>query len=115
MNATTNAELSHIHARIGEIKSRHAQKGRGIPELAGATFAAVRGDAQQGTESGVLVVSVEAGTPAFDYGLRPGDLIVGVNRQRVDSVDRLAQRLRTRGRTTLNVLRGDYLLTIVLG
>ena len=60
-------------------------------------------------------VSVEAGTPAFDYGLRPGDLIVGVNRQRVDSVDRLAQRLRTRGRTTLNVLRGDYLLTIVLG
>jgi len=104
-----------IRARIGEIESRHAQKGRRIPELEGANLAAVRGDASQGTESGVLVVSVQAGTPAFEHGLRPGDLILGVNRRRVGSVEALAERLHARGRITLNVLRGDFLLTIVLG
>jgi S1-C subfamily serine protease len=115
LNVQRDDGMHSIHARIGEIESRHAQKGRSIPELVGATLAAVQGDRQQGSESGVLVVSVEAGTPAFDRGLRPGDLIVGVNRRRVDSVEGLAQRLRARGRTTLNVLRGDYLLTIVFG
>jgi len=104
-----------IRARIGEIEARHAQQGRRIPELEGATLAAVRGDESRGTESGVLVVSVKAGTPAFQHGLRPGDLILGVNRRRVGSVEALAARLRAPGRTTLNVLRGDFLLTIVLG
>lgn len=104
----------HLRARIGEIEPRHALKGHKIPELEGATLAAIRGDAQQGTESGVLVESVEAGTPAFEHGLRPGDLIVGVNRRRVNSVEALAQRLRARGRITLNVLRGDFLLTILI-
>jgi serine protease Do/serine protease DegQ len=103
-----------IRARIGEIESRHAQKGRSIPELEGATLAAVQRDARRGSESGVLVVSVAAGTPAFEHGLRPGDLIVGVNQRRVESVEALARRLRARGRIQLNVLRGDFLLTIVL-
>jgi len=104
-----------IRARIGEIEARHAQKGRSIPELEGATLAAVQRDPRQGTEGGVLVVSVAAASPAFEHGLRPGDLIVGVNQRRVASVEALAQRLRGRGRIQLNVLRGDFLLTIVLG
>ncbi|HSH06636.1 MAG TPA: DegQ family serine endoprotease [Burkholderiales bacterium] len=103
-----------IRARIGEIESRHAREGRRIPELEGATLAAARRGGP-GNNGGVLVVSVAAGTPAFEHGLRPGDLIVGVNRRRVDSVEALAQRLRGRGPIALNVLRGDFLLTIVIG
>ncbi|MDX1374580.1 MAG: DegQ family serine endoprotease [Burkholderiales bacterium] len=103
-----------VRARIGEIEARHARQGRRLAELEGATLAAVRNGAQ-GDRSGVLVVAVEAGTPAFEAGLRPGDLIVGVNRRRVESVDALAQRLRGGGQAALNVLRGDFLLTIVIG
>jgi Do/DeqQ family serine protease len=106
---------STIRAQIGEIEARHARQGRRIAELEGATLAAVQGDARQADRSGVLVVAVEAGTPAFEHGLRPGDLIVGVNRRRVNSVEALAQRLRGRGTIALNVLRGDFLLTIVIG
>ncbi|KPK07953.1 MAG: hypothetical protein AMJ64_05080 [Betaproteobacteria bacterium SG8_39] len=103
-----------LRAQIGEIEARHARQGRRIAELKGATLAAVQGDTRQGERSGVLVVAVEAETPAFEHGLRPGDLIVGVNRRRVDSVEVLAQRLRGRGQIALNVLRGDFLLTIVI-
>jgi Do/DeqQ family serine protease len=110
-----DGETLTIRARIGEIESRHAQQGRRIPELEGATLAAVQGNGRGDNQRGVLVVAVEAGTPAFQHGLRPGDLIVGVNRRRIDSVEALAQRLRSRGLVALNVLRGDFLLTIVIG
>jgi len=38
-------------------------------------------------ESGVLVTGIEPGSPAEDAGLRPGDLIREVNREKVSSVD----------------------------
>ena len=62
----------------------------------------------------MLVTAVRADTPAFQYGLRPGDVIVGVNRKRVHSVAALARALRTDGRHALNVVRGDFLLTIAI-
>ncbi|GMU93290.1 MAG: hypothetical protein AMXMBFR4_23480 [Candidatus Hydrogenedentota bacterium] len=36
-------------------------------------------------ESGCLVVNILQGVPAFDAGLRPGDVIVGINGERVDT------------------------------
>ena len=115
LSVRRDGAMLKISARIGEIESRHAERGRRIPELEGATLAAVRGNGRGDNQSGVLVVAVEAATPAFQHGLRPGDLIVGVNRRRIDSVEALAQRLRGRGQVALNVLRGDFLLTIVIG
>jgi hypothetical protein len=41
-------------------------------------------------------------------------LIVGVNRRRVRSVAALDSALRARGSHALNVVRGDFLLTIVV-
>jgi len=62
----------------------------------------------------VLVTAVQADTRAFQYGLRPGDIIVGVDRQRVRSVTALAKALRAPGHHALNVVRGDFLLTIAI-
>jgi len=107
-------EVLTIRARIGEIEARHAREGRRIAELPGAALAAVARETARGRSQGVLVTAVEAGSAASEHGLRPGDLIVGVNRRRVDSVDALARRLRTNGRVALNVVRGDFLLTIVI-
>ncbi len=99
-----------VKARLGEIEAAKAAGGKPIPGLAGATLA----DAQRGKERAVLVTAVEAGSASFTAGLRPGDLIVGVNRRRVASVQELAKLLRGSGRLALNVVRGDFQLTIIL-
>jgi serine protease Do/serine protease DegQ len=107
-------ETRTVRAQIAEIEARHARKGRRIAALEGAMLATVERETDAGRSRGVLVVSVEAGTVAFEQGLRPGDLIVGVNRRRVGSVEVLARRLQANGRVALNVVRGDSMLTIVL-
>jgi len=103
-------EMIAVKARIGEVEAAKAAGGKSIPGLAGAALA----DAQRGKERAVLVSAVEAGSAAFTAGLRPGDLIVGVNRRRVASVQELANLLSGSGRLALNVMRGDFQLTIVL-
>jgi len=106
------SELRTLRARIGEIEARHAVGGETLPELAGATLANVA-DAR-GRDRAVLVTGVEAGTPAFRHGLRPGDRIVAVNRMRVGRIAELAAALRGGERAALNVARGDFLLTITV-
>ncbi len=44
--------------------------------------------------AGVLIRNVEAGSPAAELGLRPNDVIVGVNRARVDDVRQLRDYVR---------------------
>ncbi len=51
-------------------------------------------------------------TPAFKHGLRPGDLIIGVNQRRVSSLQELGKALRAARGAVLNVVRGDTLLSI---
>jgi len=103
-----------VRVRIAEISARHAGRGETIPELAGATLAVAKSDDTQAGERAVLVTAVQADTRAFQYGLRPGDIIVGVDRQRVRSVTALAKALRAPGHHALNVVRGDFLLTIAI-
>ena len=83
-----------------------------LAELAGARFQAVSRPGLPGSDRAVLVASVTADTPAFRHGLRPADLIVGVNGRRIGSVAELARALRSLGSTSLNVLRGDSLLAL---
>jgi Do/DeqQ family serine protease len=101
-----------IKATIGELeKTASASPGQAIAELAGAQLA----DAQrQGgrRERAVLVTSVQAGSDAFNHGLRSGDVIFGVNQRRVTTVPTLVKALRTAGPLALNVVRGDTVLSI---
>jgi len=110
MRVLRGTEERSLRVRIGEIAARHATGGETIDALAGATFAGVDRDG----EKAVLVTGVQAETQAFQYGLRPGDLVLGVNRRRVRSVAELAQALRAPGQVSLNVLRGDFLLAIAI-
>ncbi len=59
--------------------------------------------------SGVRVSHIESGSPAALAGLREGDVIVGIDGQDIDSVDRLHQTLdagRVGRDTMLKLLRG---------
>jgi Do/DeqQ family serine protease len=106
-------ETLAVKARIGEIeKAKAAAGGQTIQELPGAAFAQAERKGLPGRDRAVLVVVAEADSPAFSLGLRPGDLIIGVNQRRVTSVPELTKALRGPGQIALNVLRGDFVLTI---
>jgi Do/DeqQ family serine protease len=103
-----------LKARISEVEKGQVAGALSVPELAGAALADAERKGLSGRSRAVLVTAVETGSPAFAHGLRPGDLIIGVNQRRVASVQDLAKALRAQGRVALNVLRGDTLLAIAV-
>jgi Do/DeqQ family serine protease len=107
-------ETQIVKARIAEVEKAQAGRGQSVPELAGAALVEVERKGLPGKNRAVGVSAVESGSPAFSHGIRPGDLIIGVNQRRVSSVAELGKALRAQGRLALNVVRGDFLLTIQL-
>jgi len=107
-------ETQVIKARVAEVEKSKSAGGQTVPELAGAALSEVERRGLPGKNRAVLVNDVEAGSPAFQHGIRAGDLIIGVNQRRVTTAQELAKALRASGRLALNVARGDFLLTIQL-
>ena len=106
-------EARTLKAKIGEIEKAPAKAGgQAVQELAGASFREVEKSGLPGRNRAVLVTSVEAGTPAYQHGLRAGDLIIGVNGRRITSLKELGSALRGKGGVQVNVVRGDNALTI---
>ncbi len=114
MRVQRGAEQRSIRARIGELEARHAGGGETLAQLAGASLRNAERAGVRGKELVVLVAAVEAGSPAFQAGLRPGDLIIAVNRRRVTTVAALGKALAGSEAAALNVVRGDFLLAIPL-
>lgn len=82
------------------------------PALEGATFA--NGQDADGNR-GVEVSELEARSPAARIGLRQNDVIVGVNRQRVTTINELTSIIeRADGVIALNVKRGQSTLYLVI-
>lgn len=82
------------------------------PSLKGATFAT--GETIKGAV-GVEVTDVEERSPASMLGLEVNDVIVGVNRQRIESVSELRDALENaKGVMALNVVRGNSSLYILI-
>jgi serine protease Do/serine protease DegQ len=66
---------------------------------------------------GALVARIARGSPAAALGLRPGDVVLGIDGRAVRSAEELQARLRGRedaGGLVLNVLRGDTELLLVV-
>jgi len=114
MKVQRGKETHTIAARIAEIDKSQTAGGQSVPELGGATLVEVERRGLPGKDRAILVNGVETGSPAFQRGVRPGDLIVGVNQRRVTTVPELGKALRASGRLALNVVRGDFMLTIQL-
>ena len=90
--------------------------GENLPQLAGAAVSnIVRGMPMYGRVEGVIVVGIDPGSPAWQHGLRPGDIILGVNRKKSRSVKELTGMLRSiEGQVGLTILRGDSTIVIVV-
>jgi len=84
-----------------------------VPQLAGARFE----DVGRGSDrsEGVVIADVERGTPAWRHGLRAGDVVVAVNRQKIASLDALRAALEgPDGATMLHLLRGRRKMVLVI-
>jgi len=97
-------------AKLAEVSSAGAEV---VPEVSGATVANLKPGARRGIE-GVMVTDVEVNSPAWLRGIRPGDLIIGVNRRQVRSVQELLAALKASGQGSLilSLIRGDFRVTI---
>ncbi|MBK4715357.1 MULTISPECIES: serine endoprotease DegQ [Tenebrionibacter/Tenebrionicola group] len=83
-----------------------------IPALKGATFS--DGQLKDGTQ-GIEVDNVVQGSVAAQAGLHKGDLIVGVNRERVRSITEMRKKLESKpDLIALSIIRGKENLYILL-
>ncbi len=87
-----------------------ALEGRSLtPQLAGALITEIPADhPAAGRIQGVYVARAVPGSPAWRFGLREGDIILAVNRQRITTVAQFQEAVRAaRGVLALDILRGN--------
>jgi len=82
------------------------------PQLMGATFSNTE---PSDKTQGVKVTNVERNSPAFQSNLRPGDIIVSVNRKNVTNVDEFTEAMKASERQTALFIKrgGEDILVIV--
>jgi serine protease Do/serine protease DegQ len=105
----------NLSAVIGEI-DQDSSVGKSLnPNLEGATFSELT-DLQlsNGLESGVLIASVEKGSPAWYHQLRPDDVVVSVNRRKTANLDEFKAVIGSNQVLLLNVVRGNGALFVLI-
>jgi S1-C subfamily serine protease len=104
--------------RIAALLMRDGKVRRGYVGVAGQNVPLLRYHVRQHSleaKSGVLVMSVEAGSPAEKTGLKEDDVIIGFGGARVESIDDLHRLLTDQNiglPTTVRLLREGALLTL---
>ncbi len=90
--------------------------GKLTPKLAGATLALSELETvQNDLMKAIMVVELNANSPAARAGLRKGDIILSVNRRPVQTFDEFKAALKSNGRgLLLNIQRGDSALFLLL-
>jgi Do/DeqQ family serine protease len=99
-----------VTAVIGKQTELAAEAGDLHPSLAGADFADAPPEEISG--GGVLVRSVAPGSPAASIGLRSGDVIIGIDRTRVNGVGQFAEAIGERKSFLMTLRRGSQ--TVIL-
>ena len=106
-----------LDVRVGRAEGEVRPGSVDVPSaLRGATLRDLRqGDPGHGRIEGVIAAEVEPGSPAARNGIRPGDVIVAVNRRRVRDSEELGTAFEQAGRVlALNIVRGNGQLFIVI-
>ena len=95
-------------ALVGAVDAPPALQGAMLRDLE-------QGDPAFGRIKGVIAAQVEPGSPAARNGIRPGDVIVAVNRRRVRDTAELESAFEQAGQVlALNIVRGNGQLFIVI-
>ncbi len=116
LNIIRDGEKKTIDAKVGEPGATMLAGGTKIEKLKGAEFTNIPSEhPQQGQVEGVLVTTVESGSPAARSGLRQNDIVQTVNNRNVRSVDDLANILENVSATVvLKIRRGSSTIVIAI-
>ncbi len=98
-----NGRTRSVTAVLGQQSVTQSRGSDIHPGLEGAQFAAITAS----SGAGIDVTEVEPGSPAAQRGLRPGDVIMAVNRQRVQNLQQLREIAASNRILFLLVRRGD--------
>ena len=105
-----------IKVRVGVVERVTYAGSESAPQLSGAVFQAMGPDHPlHGQIEGVVVADVERASRAWRNNIRPGDVIIAINRERVRNVQELGRALRRVGRTVaVDIIRDGTQLLIVI-
>lgn len=111
-----NGERKTVSIEVGTVQAAEMPGDKAIPEFAGAVFRNLPADHPlRKSLEGVMVASVEPGSPAWRFGLRENDAIVAVNRRPVGSLDAFASAVKQADRViAMNVIRHGASLFVVI-
>jgi serine protease Do/serine protease DegQ len=115
ITAVREGKQKNFRATLTELSAFSQVSAADIhPSLAGAEFANYDGENPAYSGAGVLVVSVEPGSPAAQNQLRGNDVIYSINRGPVASVKELGEAAEGQNLLILGIRRGsrDLLLQI---
>ena len=110
-----NGKEKTLTAKVTEVQSSKTQTGDVHPKLRGATF----GDIEQsspayGRIQGIMLYSVERGSPAWVAGLRSYDIVTSVNRQPVANLEQFKQLVSNQPELLLNIVRDNQAMFLLL-
>lgn len=111
-----DGERQAVEVRIGHTPGELLAESRLVDKLERAEFQDLApGHPSCGSVKGVLAARVEAGSPAARSGLRPGDIVVAVNRTEVSTVHEFADAVRSsKSAIALSILRDGMRLFLVI-
>lgn len=106
----------HVRVEVSAPPQVGLELDEKAPQLAGARFTELPPDhPASGRVAGVLVAEVAQGSPAWLFGLRPGDIITAVNRRPVRSLAELEAAVSNQSRLlALNIVRGNAQIFLLL-
>lgn len=111
-----DGKLKNVTVTIGKDTQQTVAVTKDVsPRLAGATFAVVDDSMRdEDIDSGIVVKSVQQGSPAAKAGLRPNDVIIAVNRQPVTTMEDFNRLIAGKGQLLLQLRRGPGALFLLL-
>ena len=109
-------EARALRVRVEAPQKLAEGNGQTVAQLPGVRVVEIeRGSPLYQRVQGLVVAAVDENSKAWQAGLRPGDIIFGVNRKRVRTLAELQKAMRGNERgQTLHLLRGDSELTVVI-
>ncbi len=89
-----NGKLRTLNARVEELVTNSVSGKSLSSKLSGAEFSETLEDTSRGTTAGIEVVNVSANSNAASAGLRKGDIIISVNKQRVKTISEMKSAIK---------------------
>lgn len=111
-----NGKRKDFEVRVGKVERATYAGDQSAPQLSGAVFQAMGSEHPlSGQVDGVVVADVERDSRAWRNNIRPEDLIIAINRERVRNLEELNSALRRTGRSiAVDVIRDKTQLLIVI-